>query len=128
MDDFVFSSSFNLANMTCQLVELDSIQVGSPNVPSSLAHCTSWVDGAKLWIKSGKKMNNFRVNFCMCSIRKNSPKNGVASKFVANFCLCSIRKRSPPKKGAASKMANFCLCRIRKNRSFYKTYGKHKIV
>ena len=24
MDDFVFSSSFNLANMTCQLVELGS--------------------------------------------------------------------------------------------------------
>ena len=25
MNDFVFSSSFNLANMTCQLVELGSI-------------------------------------------------------------------------------------------------------
>ena len=30
MDDFVFSSSFNLANMTCQLVELGSLTLFLP--------------------------------------------------------------------------------------------------
>ena len=46
MNDFVFSSSFNLANMTCQLVELGSI---NPLKPIS----TSWnIEIAKLKLLS----------------------------------------------------------------------------
>ena len=84
MDDFVFSSSFNLANMTCQLVELGSI---NPLKPIS----TSWnIEIAKL------KLLSLRLGCFLASLQYPNiqPDPKVCVKFIysekaTKFCEIS---------------------------------------
>ena len=50
MDDFEFSIDFNLANMTCQLVELGSFNPISTSWNVKFAMSRAWVSNGIVWI------------------------------------------------------------------------------